>query len=58
MLSIMKAKVLSVFKDQKGQGMVEYALLVGLIAIVVMVVLALLGPAISKKFQDIITAIG
>ena len=39
---------------KKGQGMVEYALLIGLIAIVVIAVLLLLGPAISNKFQEII----
>ena len=41
-------------KDEKGQGMVEYALLIGLIAIAVIAVLLLLGPAISAKFQEII----
>ena len=45
-------------KDEKGQGMVEYALLVGLIAVVVIGVLVLLGPAIAAKFQDIINALG
>ena len=39
---------------KKGQGMVEYALLIGLIAIVVIAVLVLLGPAIANKFQDIV----
>jgi pilus assembly protein Flp/PilA len=45
-------------KDEKGQGMVEYALLVGLIAVVVIGVLVLLGPAIAAKFQEIIDALG
>lgn len=57
MLKRFKKQVLSVFKNQKGQGMVEYALLVGLIAIVVIAVLVLLGPAISAKFQEIINAL-
>jgi pilus assembly protein Flp/PilA len=43
--------------NKKGQGMVEYVLLVGLIAIVVIAVLVLLGPAIAAKFQDIINAL-
>lgn len=42
-------------RKTKGQGMVEYALLVALIAIVVMAVLVLLGPAIAAKFQQVIT---
>ncbi|MGH4119670.1 Flp family type IVb pilin [Clostridium sp.] len=40
-------------KEQKGQGMVEYALLVGLIAVVVIAALLLLGPAIAAKFEEI-----
>ena len=44
-------------RNEKGQGMVEYALLIGLVAIVVIAVLVLLGPAISDKFQDIINAL-
>ena len=33
---------------QKGQGLVEYALILVLVAVVVIVVLALLGPAIGN----------
>ena len=40
-------------KEEKGQGMVEYVLLVGLIAVVVIVGLVVLGPAIKDKFIDI-----
>jgi len=48
---------LSKVKEQKGQGMVEYALIIGLVAIVVIAVLVLLGPAIAAKFQSIINAL-
>ncbi|MGV8982967.1 Flp family type IVb pilin [Clostridium sp.] len=41
-------------KEEKGQGMVEYALLVGLIAVVVIGVLIFLGPAIAANFQKIL----
>lgn len=44
-------------REEEGQGMVEYALLVGLIAVGVIAVLAVLGPAISTKFQQIVDAI-
>ena len=54
MLSILKSYVVSKVREEKGQGMVEYALLVGLIAIVVLAVLVFLGPAIAAKFQAII----
>ncbi|GAB4483181.1 MAG: hypothetical protein Kow00124_32480 [Anaerolineae bacterium] len=42
---------------EKGQGLVEYALILVLVAVVVIVVLALLGPAIGEVFSDIMNAI-
>jgi pilus assembly protein Flp/PilA len=42
---------------EKGQGLVEYALILVLVAVVVIVILALLGPAIGKIFSDINGAI-
>jgi pilus assembly protein Flp/PilA len=42
---------------EKGQGMVEYALILVLVAIVVIVILALLGPAIGDVFSQIMEAI-
>jgi pilus assembly protein Flp/PilA len=38
---------------EKGQGLVEYALILVLIAIVVIVALSLLGPKIGQIFSDI-----
>ena len=49
--------LLGSMKKEDGQGMVEYALLIGLIAIVVVAVLLLLGPAIVDLFQDIINTL-
>ena len=37
---------------EKGQGLVEYALILVLVAVVVIVVLALLGPAIGANLQQ------
>lgn len=45
-------------RKTKGQGMVEYALLVALIAVVVIGALVLLGPAIAQKFQEITQQLG
>ncbi len=42
---------------EKGQGLVEYALILVLVAIVVIVILALLGPAIGDVFSQILEAI-
>jgi pilus assembly protein Flp/PilA len=43
--------------DEKGQGLVEYALILVLVAVVVIVILALLGPAIGNIFSNIVTSI-
>ncbi len=40
-------------RDEGGQTLVEYGLLLSLIAIVVIAVLLLLGPAISGIFQSV-----
>lgn len=45
------------FKDNKGQGLVEYALILVLVAVVVIVVLAVLGPTIGNIFSNIVRAI-
>jgi pilus assembly protein Flp/PilA len=45
------------FKDNKGQGLVEYALILVLVAVVVIVVLAILGPTIGNVFSNIIKAV-
>jgi pilus assembly protein Flp/PilA len=38
---------------ERGQGLVEYALILVLVAVVVIVILALLGPAIGNIFSNI-----
>lgn len=42
---------------QKGQGLVEYALILVLVAIVVIAVLTLLGPLIANVFTKVNTAL-
>lgn len=42
---------------EKGQGLVEYALILVLVAIIVIVVLLLLGPAIGNVFSNVKEAI-
>lgn len=41
------------FKDEEGQGMVEYGLIIGLIAVVVIVALVALGPKIRDMFNEV-----
>ncbi len=40
--------------QERGQGLVEYALILVLVAVVVIVILALLGPAIGNIFSNIV----
>ena len=42
---------------EKGQGLVEYALILVLVAVVVIIILALLGPAIGNIFSEIVSAL-
>jgi pilus assembly protein Flp/PilA len=42
---------------EKGQGLVEYALILVLVAIVVIAILLLLGPIIGNIFSNIVNAV-
>ena len=44
-------------EDEKGASMVEYALLVALIAIVAIAAITLLGQAVSEKFSEVTSAL-
>jgi Flp pilus assembly pilin Flp len=39
-------------KHEKGQGLVEYALILALVSIAVIVILIMVGPAITQYFMD------
>lgn len=42
---------------REGQGLVEYALILVLVAVVVIAVLATIGNTIEAKFQQIVTGL-
>ncbi|HNZ00969.1 MAG TPA: Flp family type IVb pilin [Anaerolineaceae bacterium] len=42
---------------EKGQGLVEYALILVLVAVVVIAILAILGPAVGGVFSKVTDAI-
>lgn len=42
---------------ERGQGLVEYALILVLVVLVVIVILSLLGPAIGNVFSNIVNGI-
>jgi len=44
--------------QEKGQGLVEYALILVLIAIVVIVALTALGTRVSTVFHNIVSGLG
>jgi pilus assembly protein Flp/PilA len=41
-------------KLQRGQGLVEYSLILTLVSVVVIVVLVVLGPAVGNIFSNIV----
>ena len=46
-----------VFKDNRGQSMIEYALILALVAVVVIAAVTALGGKVSTVFQAITDAI-
>lgn len=46
------------WKNQKGQGLTEYALIIALVAIVAVAALTLLGGQINSIFGDVTTELG
>ena len=49
--------MMSNLKNKRGQGMVEYVLIIGLIAILVITALSPLGTAIAAKFRVLTTQV-
>lgn len=44
-------------REEKGQGLVEYGFILILVAIIVIVVLYLLGPAVGDMFSTVMVSI-
>jgi pilus assembly protein Flp/PilA len=44
-------------RKEQGQGLVEYALIMILVAIVVLIALALLGPYLGQLYSNIVSSI-
>ncbi len=44
--------LMNIIKDENGQGMVEYGLILGLIAVAAIAALLLLGPKIKGIFDS------
>jgi Flp pilus assembly pilin Flp len=42
------------YKEENGQGLIEYALIITLVTLIVIIMLTLLGPAIRNAYSNII----
>ncbi len=51
-------KLRGLVRSQKGQGMVEYALILVLVSIVVIVILLTMGNQIRNVFSDVVCSLG
>jgi pilus assembly protein Flp/PilA len=51
-------KLRSLFSRQEGQGMVEYALILVLVSIVVIVILLTMGGQIKNVFSNVVVGLG
>lgn len=53
MMDLMKR----LWKEEEGQGMVEYGLIIALISVVAIITLTSIGQKLLTKFQDVDTAL-
>lgn len=44
-------------KNQDGQGLVEYALIIMLVALIVIIVLVVLGPGVGNLYSSAVNAL-
>ncbi|MRG85807.1 Flp family type IVb pilin [Salinibacillus xinjiangensis] len=50
----MKNLIQKLVKEEKGQGMTEYGLILGLIALAAVGIMVTVGDEIVKKFEDVV----
>ena len=53
---MMKSLINRIWKDQSGQAMTEYALILAVVAVAVIAVLTLMGDKVKGAFQSVIDA--
>jgi pilus assembly protein Flp/PilA len=51
-------KLFALYKDEEGQALAEYGLILGLVAVVAIAALTLLGGAITGKLDIVNSALG
>lgn len=52
-MSTLKNALKNLWKDERGQGMAEYGLIIALVAIVVIIALTTMGGKLKGKFDHI-----
>jgi len=52
-----KNKIMALISDENGGELVEYAIVIGVLATAVMTVMALIKGNVTTKFQNISTAV-
>lgn len=57
-LTVQGDKVMLFLIQQDGQGLIEYALILVLISIVVLFILAILGPQVGNMYSQVSSEIG
>ncbi len=50
-------QMMKLVNREEGQGMVEYGLILALVAVVVIAVLTLLGPAVGNIFSSVVSSL-
>jgi len=55
---MLKHKMKRLLTEENGQGMTEYGLIIGLVAVAVIAVLTTMGGQLKAKFNQIITSLG
>jgi pilus assembly protein Flp/PilA len=58
LINELSLRLFAVYKDQEGQALAEYGLILGLVALVAIAALTLLGTRITGKLGSINTALG
>lgn len=54
----LRERLVRAAEDDSGQGLVEYALILVLIAVVVIVILAVVGNQVKNTFSNVSNALG
>jgi pilus assembly protein Flp/PilA len=58
MFNVMILKLFALYKDEQGQALAEYGLILGLIAVVAIAAMTLLGAAITGQLSGLSGALG